>query len=180
MEKMKMKTLLAAAATFVTLTSPSLASAEALNCAFCTIELPAELAPQQPQADLPTAPPTLSPKNLMPLSLRLAEINQLARLSMPIIIRHCGPDAVCRKEQTAAMKELANKEIAVAKAIRNPTTYAIAASENDTINSCLVMWKASEDFAAVVQCINDATVTTTTPSAAAASPSNTAKIEHVF
>jgi hypothetical protein len=159
-----MKTLLAAAAVFVTLTSPNLASATetpALRCAFCTIELPVELAPKPAQATLPVAPPTLSPSNLMPLSSRLAEINQLARLSLPIIIKHCGPDAACRKEQTAAMHELANKEIAVAKAIRNPTTYATAAADNDTINSCLVMWKASEDFAAVMQCINDASVSAT-------------------
>jgi len=79
------------------------------------------------------------------------------------------------------MLGLANKEIAVAKAIRNPTTYTIAVADNDTINSCLVMWKASEDFAAVVQCINDATVTTSAPSASASSPTvNNAKIEHAF
>jgi hypothetical protein len=177
-----MKTLLAATTVFVTLTAPNLASAEtALRCAFCTIELPVDSASPLPQANLPVAPPTLSPANLMPLSSRLAEINQLARQSLPIIIKHCGPDAACRKEQTAAMHELANKEIAVAKAIRNPTTYTIAVADNDTINSCLVMWKASEDFAAVVQCINDATVTTSAPSASASSPTvNNAKIEHAF
>jgi hypothetical protein len=156
-----MKTLLATAAVLATLTAPNLASAETALCAFCTIELPIELAPKLPQADAPVAPPTLSPSNLVPLSSRLAEINQLGRQSLPIITRHCGPDAACRKEQTAAMKELANKEVAVAKALRNPTTYTMAAADNDTINACLVMWRASEDFAAVMQCINDATVTVT-------------------
>jgi hypothetical protein len=58
------------------------------------------------------------------------------------------------------MQELASKEAAVAKALRNPTTYTSAVVENDTINACLVMWRASEDYAATMQCINDATPTT--------------------
>jgi hypothetical protein len=98
-------------------------------------------------------------ENLSPLSSRLAEINQLARQSLPIIVRHCGSDASCRKQQTAAMQELASKEAAVAKALRNPTTYSSAVVENDTINACKVMWRESEDFAATMQCINDATPT---------------------
>ena len=52
--------------------------------------------------------------------------NQLARQSLPIIVRHCGSDASCRKQQTTAMQELASKEEAVAKALRNPTTYTSA------------------------------------------------------
>ena len=57
------------------------------------------------------------------------------------------------------MQELASKEAAVAKALRNPTTYTSAVVENDTINACLVMWRASEDYAATMQCINDAAQT---------------------
>jgi hypothetical protein len=112
-----------------------------------------------PQATAPVAPPTPSAADLAPLSSRLAVINQLARQSLPIIVRHCGSDAACRKQQTAAMQELASKEAAVAKALRNPMTYTSAVVENDTINACLVMWRAIEDFAATMQCINDATPT---------------------
>ena len=35
-------------------------------------------------------------------------------------------------------------------------TYLTAVEINDTINACKVMWAASEDFVATVQCINDA------------------------
>jgi hypothetical protein len=79
------------------------------------------------------------------------------RLSLPIIVQHCGSDAVCRAEQTKALHELADKERAIANALRNPTTYTTAVEENDTLNACKVMWAASEDFVAVVQCANDAT-----------------------
>jgi hypothetical protein len=112
--------------------------------------------PYVEQAKAPVAPRTLPPAALAPLSSRLAEINQLTRQSLPIATRHCGSDAACRKEQTAAIHELAAKETAIAKALRNPTTYAAAVRDNDTVNACIVMWSASEDFAAAVQCINDA------------------------
>jgi hypothetical protein len=112
-----------------------------------------------PQANFPEAPPTLSPGQLEPLSWRLAQINQAMRQSLPIVTRHCGSDATCRKDQTAAIHELAAKETAIAKALRNPTTYTSAVLENDTINACIVMWRASEDFAATMQCINDAAPT---------------------
>jgi hypothetical protein len=114
--------------------------------------------PTAQTTELPTAPPTLQPKELGPLSKRIEEINKLARQSLPIT-RHCGTDAVCRKEQTAAMYSIAAREIANAKALRNPTMYANAALDNDILNSCIVMWGASEDFAATMQCINDAAPT---------------------
>jgi hypothetical protein len=69
------------------------------------------------------------------------------------------PHATCRKEQTAAIHELASKETTIAKAIRNPTTYTSAVLEHDTVNACIVMWRASEDFAATMQWINDAAPT---------------------
>jgi hypothetical protein len=109
------------------------------------------------QATAPTAPPTIPMEKLPPLSIRLAEINNLARQSLPIITVHCGKDAECRKQQIAAMKDLVVKETAVAKSLRNPTTYAEAAQVNDAINSCKVMWHASEDFVGLMSCINDAT-----------------------
>jgi hypothetical protein len=109
------------------------------------------------QAERPVAPPTLPLPQLPPLSQRLAEINNLTRQSLPIITRHCGKDATCRQQQTAAMQELAGKEIAIAKALRDPTSYGDAIRENDTVNACEVMWRASEDFVGLVQCINDAT-----------------------
>ena len=114
-----------------------------------------------PQTNNPVAPPTLPAPNLGPLSIRLAEINQLVRQSLPIITRHCGADANCRKEQTAAMHELADRETTIAKALRNPTRYITAVMQNDAVNACKVMWVASEDFAGLMQCINDATATTT-------------------
>jgi hypothetical protein len=116
-------------------------------------------APANPQSTAPVAPSTLPANKLGPLSTRLAEINQLMRQSLPIAVRHCGSDATCRKEQPAAIHELASKETTIAKAIRNPTTYTSAVLENDTVNACIVMWRASEDFAATMQCINDATPT---------------------
>jgi outer membrane biosynthesis protein TonB len=109
------------------------------------------------QAERPVAPPTLPLPQLPPLSQRLAEINNLTRQSLPIITRHCGKDAACRQQQTAAMQELAGKEIAIAKALRDPTSYGDAIRENDTVNACKVMWRASEDFVGLVRCINDAT-----------------------
>lgn len=109
----------------------------------------------QPQAAVPVAPPTIPAWQLGPLSVRLAEINQAVRQSLPIIVRHCGSDDVCRKEQTAAMYELANKERTIAKELRNPTLYTAAVQDNDTVNACKVMWTASEDFAAVMKCINE-------------------------
>ena len=54
------------------------------------------------------------------------------------------------------MHELADKERAIAKALRNPTTNAAAIQQNDTVNACKVMWAASEDFAETLKCINDA------------------------
>jgi hypothetical protein len=57
------------------------------------------------------------------------------------------------------MRELATKETKVAKALRNPTTYTSTVLENESINACKVMWHASEDFAATMQCINDAAPT---------------------
>jgi hypothetical protein len=57
------------------------------------------------------------------------------------------------------MHELANKEITIAKALRNSTTYTSAVLENDTVNACKVLWRASEDFAATMRCINDAAPT---------------------
>jgi hypothetical protein len=65
----------------------------------------------------------------------------------------------CRAEQTKAIHEMADKERAIAKALRNPTTYTSAMLANDTVNACIVMWNASEDFAATMQCINDAAPT---------------------
>jgi hypothetical protein len=112
-----------------------------------------------PQAEFAKAPPTLPPAQLEPLSWRLAQINQLMRQSLPTIIRHCGPDAACRKEETAAVHALAAMEIVAAKAIRDPTTYTTAVATNDTINACLVMWRASESFASAMKCITDATPT---------------------
>jgi hypothetical protein len=120
---------------------------------------PIALPPPPPQATAPVAPPTLSEENLEPLSSRLARINNLVRLSLPIAVRHCGSDATCRKDQTAAIHELASKETTIAKAIRNPTTYTSAVLENDTVNACKVLWRASEDFAAIMRCINDAAPT---------------------
>jgi hypothetical protein len=121
---------------------------------------PVQAAPPPPEAQdqstAPVAPPTLPQGKLGPLSLRLAEINQLARQSLPIITRHCGTDAACRKDQTAAMHELVAKETANAKALRNPNSYGIAMLENDRINACKVMWTASEDFVGLVGCINEA------------------------
>ena len=111
--------------------------------------------PSSPQATAPTAPPTIPASQLGPLSHRLAEINQLVRQSLPIVIRHCSSDAACRKDQTAAIHELAAKETAIAKALRNPTTYTTAVQQNDIVNACKVMWAASEDFAETVKCIND-------------------------
>jgi hypothetical protein len=125
---------------------------------------PISLPPSRsPQVNNPEAPPTLPTPNLGPLSVRLNEINQLVRQSLPIITRHCGADANCRKEQTAAMHELADRETAIAKALRNPTTYITAVMQNDAVNACKVMWVASEDFAGLMQCINDATATATAP-----------------
>jgi hypothetical protein len=115
--------------------------------------------PQAPTSELPTAPATLPPGELGPLHKRIEEINKLARQSLPIITRHCGTDALCRKQQTAAMYAIASKEIANAIALRNPTTYADAVLNNDILNSCVVMWGNSEDFAATMQCINDAAPT---------------------
>jgi hypothetical protein len=112
-----------------------------------------------PQSTASVAPPTLPAQQLGPLSYRLAEINQAMRQSLPIVTRHCGSDASCRKDQTAAVHELAGKEIAIAKALRNPTTYTVAVQDNDTLNACVLMWSASEDFAATMQCINDAAPT---------------------
>jgi hypothetical protein len=112
-----------------------------------------------PQAEAPKAPPTIPAGQLEPLSWRLAQINQLMRQSLPTIIRHCGPDAACRKEETAAVHALAAMEIVAAKAIRDPTTYTTAVAINDTINACLVMWRASESFASAMKCITDATPT---------------------
>jgi hypothetical protein len=120
--------------------------------------LPAPRA-DEPQTQLPTVPSTLPQKELGPLSTRIEEIRKLVRQSLPIITRHCGTDAVCRKEQTAAMYSIAAREIANAKALRNPAMYANAALDNDILNSCIVMWGASEDFAATMQCINDAAPT---------------------
>jgi hypothetical protein len=57
------------------------------------------------------------------------------------------------------MYSIAAREIANAKALRNPTTYSSAVLDNDTVNACIVMWSASEDFAATMQCINDAAPT---------------------
>lgn len=116
-----------------------------------------EAEPYANQAEMPSAPPTLPPVALAPLSSRLAEINQLMRQSLPIAVRHCGSDAACRKEQTSAIHELAAKETAIAKALRNPTTYTTAVMDNDVVNSCIVMWSKSEDFAETMKCINDAT-----------------------
>lgn len=129
---------------------------EPVNVPMQPLPPPPPPAEPHPQAKLPTAPPTIPPGQLGPLSDRLAQINQLARQSLPVIIRHCGSDAVCRKENTAAMYELVAKETAIAKALRNPTTNATATQQNDTVNACKVMWASSEDFAALMQCINDA------------------------
>jgi hypothetical protein len=125
----------------------------ALVCAPMTHAL-AWTAEQQSMA--PTVPSTLPAPYLGPLSLRLAEIDQFARQALPVIVRHCGVDAVCRKDQTAAMHELVNREKAIAKDLRNPTKYTNAVAQNDTVNACIVMWAASEDFVSLVQCINDA------------------------
>jgi hypothetical protein len=93
------------------------------------------------------------------LCLRGTTAFVLIRLSLPIAVKHCGSDATCRKDQTAAIYELAAKEIVIAKTLRNPTTYTSAVQKNDIVNACIVMWRASEDFVATVQCINDATPT---------------------
>ena len=119
----------------------------------------------KPQAKAPVAPPTLPAHRLPPLSDRLAEINQLARQSLPVITRHCGKDATFRKEHTDAMQELVNKLTVNAKALRDPTSYAEAVLANDTINACLVMWRQAEDFVVVVRCINDASEKPVAPSA---------------
>jgi hypothetical protein len=114
---------------------------------------------QNPQARIPTSPPTLPAGQLEPLSWRIAQINQLMRQSLPIAVRHCGTDAAFRKEETAAVHALAAMEIVAAKAIRDPTTYTTAVATNDTINACLVMWRASESFASAMKCITDAAPT---------------------
>jgi hypothetical protein len=121
-------------------------------------DLPQAPAPQ-PQTTAPTVPPTLPAANLSPLSVRLAEINLLAKQSLLTVARHCGSDVACRKQQTAALQEIVSKERTIAKALRNPTTYKTTVPENDSVNVCLVAWRASEDYASTLQCINDAAQT---------------------
>jgi hypothetical protein len=127
--------------------------------------------PYKNQVEQPVAPQTLPPAALAPLSSRLAEINQLSRQSLPIITQHCGKDALCRQQQTAAMQELMNKEREIAKALRNPTSNMQAVQDNDTVNACKVMWRAAEDFVGLVQCINDATPPAPAPKQQVMTPS---------